>query len=487
MKEKQEKETYSSSALCDVRVDDHKNEKFYVISGGTMNHVSPHFALCAPAFGTVGRKIKKALESALWMDTVDEYLDGNDKIDNVPSVSKEVIPIFTRMARGPDSISEPVKSIFEASGIKDLETNEDLKKLIDFLVSEKETRCIIMATAVCDWKPDSASLEDNSDGYSKNLRSSFGKDTPRFKSNHSLVIKLVPDEKIISSIRKKRKDIFCVAFKASAGLNKEECYREGLSLLKKHSCNLVMANDTQTHANVVVTPEEFPYYGNRNDCIRQLAEMTVARCNNTFKRTTVVEGDLVKPQELARKKSIPTNFIPVLKHVIDQGAFKPFDGKTTGHFGCKILSADIPRKRLSSVRKVNHNEVFENGMVVIEDAAGITAYGAKPSVGEHTQAAIYETLGQRVHSIIHFHCPLKENAVDGMSIGLASQIPFECGSDQCAINTCKYMAEVRPGIYCAMLIGHGPNIAFNKDSHFEKVIEFINDNFDLSGKTGGTV
>ncbi len=46
------------------------------------------------------------------------------------------------------------------AGIRHLETNEDLDRLIKHLVSQEDTRCIVMAAAVCDFEP--AELIDES-------------------------------------------------------------------------------------------------------------------------------------------------------------------------------------------------------------------------------------------------------------------------------------------------------------------------------------
>ena len=54
-------------------------KRIYVISGGTMVHVRPHFALCAPAYGTIGDRIAETLAYPL---EVKGY---------------EVVPLFTRM------------------------------------------------------------------------------------------------------------------------------------------------------------------------------------------------------------------------------------------------------------------------------------------------------------------------------------------------------------------------------------------------------
>jgi len=89
-------------------------KKFYTISGGTLVHVAPHFALCAPAYGSVGSLITDTLRRIRSQEKGD-YLDYwfHD--------------IKTKMAGG-------------ASG---LETNEDLHKYIQGLIADPDTKCII--------------------------------------------------------------------------------------------------------------------------------------------------------------------------------------------------------------------------------------------------------------------------------------------------------------------------------------------------------
>ena len=147
----------------------------------------------------------------------------------------------------------------------------------------------------------------------------------------------------------------------------------------------------------------------------------------------------------------------------------------------------MPAIRLCSRRKVNHNDIYEkgNGLGVIygKDSKGnIIATGGKPSVGEHTQDLIYEKLGDEVHSIVHFHFPLRG---DSGVITVAEQKPFECGSNECGDNTATNMREIFPGLYAVHLKGHGPNIAFHKDVQTEDIIQFIEDFWDLDNKTGG--
>jgi hypothetical protein len=302
-----------------------------------------------------------------------------------------------------------------------------------------------------------------------------------------IVLELEPADKIVKSIRSERKDVFLVAFKATAGVSVEECYARGLHLLKSASANLVLANDVRNHHNIVVVPEEFPYVEkSRKHAVRTLCEMIRDRTRLHFVRTHVRDETPADPLALERAGAIPQNFVPVLRHLIERGAFKPFRGRTSGHFGCRVLDPSLGYQRISSVRKVDHNRVLQDGMAKIygiEDGK-IVAGGARPSVGEHTQGEIYDTLGDQVHSIVHVHCPLREGA---NGIATASQRPFECGSVECGKNTAENLAEVEPGVFVVHLEGHGPNVAYRKDVPPERVILLIEKYFDLDDKTGGVL
>jgi len=332
----------------------------------------------------------------------------------------------------------------------------------------------------------------------------FGKDQPRLRTSppypgasKGLCMGLSPAQKIIKRIREQRKDIFLVGFKATAGESPQETYKAGLTLLKQSSCNLVFANDVQNHHNMVVTPEEFPYHDkSRRASVQTLATMIAARTKLDFASTIMVDDAMASPLLLHEKGAIPQNFVPVLKHLIERGAFKPFLGKTSGHFGCKILDSDYIYRRISSVRKVDHNKVFEEGMARIFEARderrgdqSIRAGGRKPSVGEHTQALIYAKLGDAVHSIVHFHCPMREQTNLGRDtiINIASQKEFECGSVQCGENTALNMRMIAHGVWAVHLDGHGPNIAFHKNVSAVHILGLINQYWDLSDKTGGKI
>jgi hypothetical protein len=438
----------------------------YVITGGTLIHVAPHFAVCAPAYGQVGGQVSEGLKRILRQNA-------------------RVVLVRTRMALGDQEPSAEERALFQAAGIRHLETNQDLAALVDHLIANPETRCIVMAAAVCDWEPRALSQNEET------VAGEFGRQLPRLSTREgNVTLTLAPAEKILRRIRKQRKDIFLVGFKATAGRTPEECYALGLELLKTASANLVFANDVQTHQNVVITPEEFPYFEkNRKQAVRTLCEMIRDRTQLSFVRTELREGPLANLAELDERGALPKNFVPVLRFLLQAGAYKLFRGRTTGHFGCKVLDPSVGFPRISSLRKVDHNQVFQRGMAPIfgYDAASgnIVAAGAKPSVGEHTQHRIYQELGDRAHSIVHFHSPLSEAAERANTIPRAAQRPFECGSVECAENTATHMREVAPGIFAVQLDGHGPNIAFHRDVEPEVVIRFLKEHFALEEKTGG--
>jgi len=160
-------------------------------------------------------------------------------------------------------------------------------------------------------------------------------------------------------------------------------------------------------------------------------------------------------------------------------AYKEFNGVTTGHFAAKLASNLF----LTSIRKTNFNFIESNGMVLVKTDGddSVIAYGVKPSVGGQSQRIIFDTYPQ-LDCIVHFHCPLKENAQ--YNIPVQSQWQYECGSHECGQNTVNGLTKFG-NIYAVMLDKHGPNIVFSKDTDPNEVIEFIIANFDLSTPTNG--
>ena len=451
----------------------------HIIGGGTFSHVRNHLALAAPAFGGTARYLEHAIINAMVAAGIGEQAERMIELH------------LTKMA---DSTSNLV-------------TNQDVADLVDRLVADPETRVIIMNAALCDYdayvgqKPTEPNLLMNlalSD-YDAHARVVLtpglgappsGAHAERLKTSdgeQSLV--LLPANKIISRIRKDRKDIFLVAFKTTTGATSDEQYAAGLHLLKANSANLVLANDTVTRNNMVITPEEARYHEttDRDAALKGLVEIILARMNNTFTRSTVVDGPPVPWED----PLVPDNLREVVNHCIAKGAYKPFRGATVGHFAAKIDEGSI----LTSRRKRDFNKLPEEGLIRVEyeDDTRVIAYGGKPSVGGQSQRVIFREHPE-AECIVHFHCP--PNGTGDAAINIVEQWPNECGSHQCGQATSAglrqvggndYEGDYHPDIKAVMLDNHGPNIVFTRQTPAAEVIRFIDENFDLSDKTGGPV
>ncbi len=408
-------------------------KKVHIIGGGTVSHVRSHFALSAPAYGETARRLDKLCRN------FDKY---------------EVQLHLTKMA---------------SAGVSPLETNGDIANLVDRIVTEDSTKMIIFNPCLVDYN---GTILDNSQPTIS------GKYAARLQSRkESPLIQLSPADKIISRIRQERKDIYVVGFKTTTGATEDEQYLAGLNLLKSSSINLVLANDTLARRNMIITPEEARYHvtTNRNEALQNLIEIAYLRSDLTFTRSTVVEGDPVSWNSLL----VPANLRTVVNYCIQNGAYKPFRGSTAGHFAIKIDEGQF----LTSRRKKNFNDLNNVGLVRVESNGpdSVIAYGSRPSVGGQSQRIIFAEHPE-YNSIVHFHCPIKL----GSNVPVVSQRPYECGSHECGQNTSSGLQPFGE-LSAVMLDNHGPNIVFNHTADPQYIIRFIDDNFDLSKKTGGLV
>lgn len=411
-----------------------------ILGGGTVSHVRNHLALCAPAFGETARRL-------------------GDVCYHFGSPHYSINVHMTKMAGGKEG----------------LETNDDVEKLVDRWIADKNVRIVIFNPALVDYE--GSILTSGPVGYewSDDITTANGKYEQRLEtSKGEQKMLLWPSKKLLGKIRKERKDIFLVAFKTTCGASADEQFLSGLHLLKKNSCNLVLANDTKTRTNMIITPEQARYYvtTDRDLALRGLVEMTLARADSTFTRSNVVPGESV-PWDM---ENIPHSLKDVVEHCIAKGAYKPFNGSTVGHFAFKKSETDF----VTSKRRVNFNKLPEVGMVLChsEGPNDVTAYGAKPSVGGQSQRIIFNE-HPGMDCIVHFHCPPKP----GVTVPTRRQLPYECGSHQCGKNTSDGLKEVEAGIKCVYLDNHGPNIVFNHKTSPREVIDFIDHHFDLSQST----
>lgn len=414
------------------------NKTVHIIGGGTVSHIRSHLALSAPAYGNTARKLDELC------------LAHSDKLD--------VQLHLTRMAGGSLETDDDL-----------LETNEDVAALLDDLVADYSTKMVFMPVVLLDY---SASVV-GADGLTES-----GKYVGRLKSrDEAPLLQLSPTAKLIQKVRAQRKDIFLVGFKTTAGASEDEQYVSGLHLLKEASCNLVLANDTRTRTNMIITPEEARYHTttNRDLALQNLVEMAYLRSHLTFTRSTIVAGEPVP----WRSEYVPETLRRVVDYCISEGAYKPFRGATVGHFAAKVDETTF----LTSRRKTNFNDLDKLGLVRIKTDGpdSVLAYGSKPSVGGQSQRIIF-LQHPEYDSIVHFHCPIKP----GSLVPTVSQREYECGSHECGKNTSTGLARFGE-LSAVYLDQHGPNVVFNRTIDPQKVIDFIRDNFDLSKKTGGYV
>lgn len=422
-------------------------KKVLIYGGGTVSYIRPHLALTAPAYGATAREIQSILtdESRFHARTHTHWFEHDVRLR------------LTRMAE-PDS---------------KLETNADVASRLDRDIADPDTHVVFMSTAFCDF--DGSVLDE------VNVPTASGKDQPRLLSKNTYDVRLTAAEKVLNRIRRERKDIFLVGFKTTTGATTQAQFDAGLGLLKGASCNLVLANDLHTRVNMVITPEEVPYAisTNRGQTLHMLVEMAMDRAEGHFTRSQVVPGDLVS----WGSDMVPESLRDVVNDCINAGAYKPFNGKTVGHFAFRGPGNEI----ITSIRKSNFNDLASTGMVRIESTSpdSVVAYGAKPSVGGQSQRSIFARHTD-VDSIVHFHCPIKPEM--RATVSTVSQAPYECGSHECGNNTSSglmwhsYHGSMFKAVY---LDGHGPNIAFNsKTTNPQAVKDFIHERFDLSVSTG---
>jgi hypothetical protein len=425
------------------------NKLIHIIGGGTMFHLRNHFSLVAPAYGTTATQLASLC-----------YGHPDNKMDIQVHLSKMCKQITPQLS--------PSISLFRG---EIFETHQQLDALTKRIVEAPSTKVVFFNPAVVDFGaklPDTINVLPGSHG--ERLKSGV------YSEEYPLKVDLIPLPKIISTIRKERKDIFLIGFKTTTGAEDRQQYLAALDMLKRSSCNLVLANDVVTRRNMIVTPEEASYEvsEDRVHVLTQLVDMAFKRSHLTFTRSTVVSGESIPwTSEL-----IPNSLRKAVEHCIERGAYKAFNGATVGHFAFKVNDTTF----VTSKRKTNFNNLYETGMVLVKTDGPDTvlAYGAKPSVGGQSQRIIFKE-HPGYDCVLHFHCAMKP----GSLVPVRSQKEVECGSHQCGQNTSDGLQEFAGGIKAVFLDNHGPNIVFNKHIDPQIVIDFVEANFDLDTKTGG--
>ena len=407
--------------------------KIHIVGGGTIgNHVASHLAIAAPAYGTTAKRIAELCE-IFW-----------------------------------NGLETHVHLTKFADPTSDLETVNDMQGLAEEIADDYNTKVVF-------WSPVIADFTGSVEGFEP------GKYSGRLSSKGVATLQLSPTEKILHSFRKNgvnskqpRKDIFLVAFKTTVGLDDIEMYAAGVELAQTASANLVLVNDVRRRRNMVVSPEQAAYHmtNDRDEALLGLVEMAYMRSQLTFTQSTVVDGEPVQWSDERIYPSLRT----VVDYCIENGAYKPVMGTTAGHFAAKIG----PTTFLTSRRKTNFNNLPSTGLVQVttDGPDSVVAEGSKPSVGGQSQRIVFEE-HEEYDCIVHFHCPIKP----GSDVPIVSQREYECGSHECGQNTSRGLSPFG-ALSAVYLDNHGPNIVFNHAIDPQVVIDFIEDNFDLSKRTG---
>lgn len=254
------------------------SKQIHIFRGGTFQHVRAHLSLAAPAFGGTARELSNLFKA--------HEVNVGDNGANKMGVNLHL----TKMA---DSES-------------DLVTNEDVERKIDELIADFDTKIIVFSTAMCD--------------FSGTVDGKSGKYADRLNSKDTYSIELTATEKVINRIRKSRKDIFLIGFKTTTGATEDKQFKAGLTLMKKSSCNLVLANDLTTRVNMIITPEEVRYATgtDRNHALNELVDMAMMRSHLSFTRSTVVDGF---PVPWSSNK-VPESLRTIVNHCIERNAYK---------------------------------------------------------------------------------------------------------------------------------------------------------------------
>lgn len=440
-----------------------KVNNIHIISGGTMVHVSPHFSLCAPAYGKTGIDLCDILVSII--------RNGIFPKKNFPFNNTDIILTNTKMVDRKSNI----------------ETVEDVSKHIDQLIEDPNTSAIFMPAAICDFEPKILDIEFEPESRITN----FGKNIERLKTlKGDIQILLTPTEKIIKKIRLKRPDIFLVGFKTTTNASKEEMFLAGLKFMKSTKCNLVLVNEIHNRMNMIITPEEayYCYTKNRKQALTELCEIFMSRIPNTF--SSSIFQQIEEPAYLIDQ--LPENFKSIIQELIDNKAFICNNGNdfTPGHF-CYTDSDRIDKTKnfsyICSQRKADHNKVFEEGMSLVtpiqdnnSEEVNFQVKGKrKASVGARSQYYLLQE-NPEYNCIIHTHNPIKE----GSQLPIVSQKEFQCGSIECGQNTLNGLKKFENGKIAGVYLDkHGANFMFHSDTDPNIILNFIKNNIVLGEKT----
>lgn len=185
--------------------------EIHIIGGGTVNHVRPHLAICAPAYGKTARLIEKECKTVF---------------------NKKGVQINTHLTK----MADPKHS--------QIETNADVKKLLDEICANNAAKVIFLPVALCDFE-----------GHILNGKQTTksGKEQSRLKSREgNYIMQLTKADKLIANIKQQRPDIVLIGFKTTSDVTTEETITLAKKLQKDANCDFVFANDIFRKQNLII-------------------------------------------------------------------------------------------------------------------------------------------------------------------------------------------------------------------------------------------
>ncbi len=220
-------------------------QKIHVVGGGTIEPIREHLALSARAYGATARKIAD-------MTTAE-----------IPSMETELH--LTRMADASSSI----------------ETSDDLAALAARIVGDAATKIVFWTPAVCDFRGSVGGVAGSLHGERLSSR------------DDDLHVDLCPSPKIVALLKKigvngtePRKDIMAVACKTTTDRTPGEQYDLAARLMEENDLDVVLANDTITRLNMVLTVGGAMHHKttDREEVVRALVELAADAADVTIKK-----------------------------------------------------------------------------------------------------------------------------------------------------------------------------------------------------------
>ncbi|WP_060192187.1 phosphopantothenoylcysteine decarboxylase [Burkholderia ubonensis] len=195
----------------------------HIFGGGTVQHVRNHLALCAPAYGTTARKLAADLENLQ---------------------DKHAVKLHLTKLADPNST---------------METNQDVSRVLNGILSDKGTRAIVFNVAMCDFSGQIDGVESGK--YAERLKTRYAE---------QFHMELTPTPKLLASVKIARPDVFVVGFKTTAGETEIGQLDAAERQIRETGVDLVFANDTVTRNNMLVDAKRVRLRGSREEVLEML-------------------------------------------------------------------------------------------------------------------------------------------------------------------------------------------------------------------------